>query len=227
MNTTHTTSDLPVQAVPQERTLKATAGVSITEAVGGLGTIVLAILAIAGVLQRFLGPIAVIAVGGSLFVEGGAIGSRYMNRLRAIGGEHIRPDELGLGMTAEFLAGAAGVVLGILALAGIATISLISTAVLVFGAALLLGSATTSRMTVAAAAPGEADTALQHVLNELTVASSGSQVLLGLGAAVLGILALVGLNPFILSMVALLCCGCSILFTGTTVGSKMVNLLHG
>lgn len=230
MNPTTHASDLSLHGERErEAALKAEAGVSITEAIGGIGAIVLAIIALAGVYPRYTGAVAVIAVGGSLFAEGGAIGSRYLNRLRAISSERMQAHDLGLGMTGEFIAGAAGVVLGILGLIGVGDPAvLLAAAVLAFGAALLIGTGASYRSSSWRTLPGTvpAESAAQQVLGQLTVAASTSQIMLGLATVVLGILALCGLSPYTLTMVGLLCTGCSILFTGTTLGSKAVGLMH-
>lgn len=201
---------------------------STTEAIGGVGAIILAVIALCGVLDRYLGPIAVIAVGGALFIEGGATGSRYLNRLRQMQAENPASEEIGLGMTVEFLAGAAGVVLGILAIAGVAPATLMAVAVLAFGAALALGSGPISRSSRWVAYPsGPEELGMRHVMGDLANAAAGAQLFLGFAAVVLGVLALVGLSPFVLEMAGILCVACSITFTGTTMGSKMVSLLHG
>ena len=59
------------------------------------------------------------------------------------------------------------------------------------------------------------------------MASAGAEVLVGGGAVVLGIIALVGTIPLTLTLVALLAMGASTLMTGTAVAGKFGGMcLH-
>jgi hypothetical protein len=91
---------------------------------------VLAILALVGILPRELTSVAAIAVGAAFFCEGGTLAAAYR---RTLSRSVIRA-----GITAEFLAGLAGIVLGILALFLDLTMSLLGAAIIVFGATMLL-----------------------------------------------------------------------------------------
>jgi hypothetical protein len=119
------------EAQPYKRLI---AGGSMIEAVGGVGALALAILGLAGILPLEFAAIAVICVGAALVFEGGAIGTRFSRLLSATGSGRLGAAELGGGMTAEFLGGAAGLVLGLLALLGVATGILIPVAAIVLGA---------------------------------------------------------------------------------------------
>ena len=85
------------------------------------------------------------------------------------------------GLAAEFLGGLTGIVLGILALLGVAPGTLLAVAVLIFGAAFVFSS----------------------TLNM----SSSTQAMLGFASLILGLLAVSGLNPLTLVLVALACLG--------------------
>ncbi len=208
----------------RETTMKAVAGGSITEAVCGIGTVVLAILGLARIAPGFMASIATIAFGVALLAQGGAVAARYARVARETSPEWGERAELGGGMGAELLAGAAGIVLGILGLLGIATDPLIPIAIIVFGGALLLGSSATVDVG-AVPAPG-ASARLAHAARQATAAASGAQVLLGIAAIVLGIIALVGVDPLVVSLVALLALGASVAFSGAAVGGRVANLLH-
>jgi hypothetical protein len=208
---------------PESKTLKAVAGGSLTEAVCGAAAVVLAIIGLAGALPPWMASIATIAFGVALLAEGGAVAARYRSMLHEVsGGERT---ELGGGMGAEFLAGGAGVVLGILGLIGLAPATLIPIAVLAFGGALLLGSGSTMELGLLRA-PGAFEERYAHVTRQATVAASGAQVLIGLAAIVLGIIALVGIDPITLSLVALLVLGASVLFSGGAITSRLGNVLR-
>jgi hypothetical protein len=206
-----------------ERTIKVVAGGSITEALCGIGTVVLAILGLAGVLPGYMASIATIAFGVALLSQGGAVAARWSRLIHETAPrEWDSRTELGGGMGAEFLGGAAGVVLGILGLIGLGTAVLIPIAVIVFGGALLLGtSATYDLGTLSVPTPHER---FANAVRQASAAASGAQVLLGLAAIVLGILALVGLDPVTVSLVALIVVGSSAIFTGGALGTRMASL---
>ncbi len=194
-------------------------GGSIVEAVAGIATIVLAILALVGVAPADLAPIATITVGVALLAEGGAIATRYSNLLAKAGGEYSST-ELGGGMSAELIGGAGGGILGLLALLHLQPMVLMPVAAIVFGAALLLGSGVTSRVSsMAIESAGDHTTHL--IAREAVLAAAGAQALVGLASGALGIIALVGINPLTLTLVALLALGSSILMSGTAIGGTV------
>jgi hypothetical protein len=209
----------------RERTAEYVATGSIVEAVGGAAAVILAILALANVMPTYLASIAAIALGVALLFEGGAIASRYSKLLYESAGPETT--ELGSGMSAEVIGGLCGIVLGILALIGLASVELLAVAAIVFGTAVLFSSGATSRLnslTIARHYGTERWT--QQVATELVWASTGIGVLAGFAAIVLGILALIGTYPLTLSLVAFLAVGSSVLLSGASLGEKMMAMIH-
>src|SRR5207248_1763230 len=142
-----------------------------------------------------------------LLLKGWGLASRYSKLRSEMGGGFLTATELGGGITAEFLAGAAGVALGILAILGVVPMVLLPAAIIVFGAALLLSSGARACLnSLAVARPGMHEIA-RHVAREAVFAAAGAQALIGLSGVILGILALVGFSPLILTLVALLSLG--------------------
>ncbi len=214
------------------RSAELMAGGSLVEAVGGVAGVVLAILGLVltGFLPVYLAAIAVIAVGFAMACEGAAIAGRYSRLLRETGDTPAAEAELGGGMTAEFLGGIAGIVLGILALLQLVPMVLLPVAAIVFGAALLLGCGATARLNHLVVERFCGTTL--HVLSrpiatEAVRAASGAQVLVGLGAIVLGILGLVPAFPTLtLALVAFLAAGASLLLSGAALSGKFLSLLR-
>ncbi|WP_437785597.1 hypothetical protein [Sorangium sp. So ce1097] len=199
-------------------------GGSLAEVACGAATVVLAILALTGTLPGYLVPIATIVLGVALLAHGGAVAAR-LRALSAAGaaGWDMRP-ELGGGTGAELIGGAAGVVLGILALVGMAPTVLLPVAVILFGGALLLGGGVTADLgALNASGPHER---LGDVSRQASVAASGLQTLVGAGAVVLGILALVGIDTVVLTLVGLLALGSALVLSGTTVSGRMAAILR-
>src|SRR5262249_28083397 len=116
----------------REKSIKVLAGGSMTEALCGAGTVVLALLGLAGIMQGMLASIATIVFGVALLAQGGAIAARFSRLVHETQPyEWNTRTELGGGMSAEFLGGGAGLVLGVLGLLGVATSVLIPIAVIV------------------------------------------------------------------------------------------------
>lgn len=174
---------------------------SVTEGIGALGTIVLAILGLAGIFTNIVASVATIVIG-AVFLADSMLARSAEYTLNAQG---IRSG-MGSGMTAGFFAGIATIVLGILSFFHPADI-LVAVSVLVLGGALLLSGGTLARLSWLMANPGASGEAWSG-------AGSGS-VFMGLAVTVLGILAVIGLVPMTLSLVGLLCLGTGAFFSGS------------
>jgi len=113
----------------------------LVDAIGGVATIVLAIVALSGVSQPMLVAVATIVFGATLLIQGGTMLTEYTKLVFPVGAVGSA-DEVGGGggLSALFLVGAAGIVLGILALINISPQTLTSVAVIAFGGALILSS---------------------------------------------------------------------------------------
>jgi hypothetical protein len=201
------------------------AGGSMIEAIGSVAAVVLTILGLSGIFPADLTAIAVIGIGISLLFEGGMVGARFSRLLAASDGKATGLSNLGGGMTGEFMAGAAGVVLGLLALLGIAPTVLPPVAAIVFGGALLVGSGVGARLSYLEVTNGRSQPGAEAVAREAVSATAGAQVLTGLAAALLGILALVGYTPMVLTLVALLITGTVLVLSGTAVSGRILHLV--
>ena len=189
------------------------------EAVAGGGALVLAILGLAGLFPMILAAIAVIAAGVAFLFEGAAVAARHRRlALEAGGGE----TEIETGVSAEIIGGLAGIALGILALLGVETTVLLAVSVMVFGGTLLFGSPAVYR--ASRAEPGTQVT--DAIARETVVGAAGAQALVGIGTITLGILALVGIIPQTLILVAVLSVGGAALLSGGALTTKMVGLLY-
>jgi hypothetical protein len=173
---------------------KWVAGGSMMEAVGAIATMALAIIGLAGILSPSMAAIATIVLGASLVIEGGSFGAAQASA--AAGTEFEARDT-----SAAFLGGVAGIVLGILALLGLAQMTLLAVAIIALGASFLLSG---------------------FGQGSAFGAGAGGHALVGLGAVVLGILAVVGLSPLVLILAALLALGAGALFSGSAQGTRAV-----
>lgn len=209
------------------RTYAVEAGGAATESMGGVAVVVLAILALAGVLRPVLTDIAGIVFGAAFIIEGAALAARHSAIMDRVVDSRSDQLEMGGGMTVELVAGLAGVALGILSLVGIVPTVLMPALVITGGAGLILSAGAVQRLNdVHAEAFGVADTA-RRVARTAISSAAGGQVLAGLGAVALGILALVGVgDPAILTTVGLLVLGSAITLSGTALSGKMLALFR-
>jgi hypothetical protein len=202
---------------------------SVAEAICALVTIVLTILALAHIAPNFLVAIATIVFGAALLLHGSATLAEYGRMCVQVGTSTAptMPASDG-GLSAVLLAGAAGVVLGILALLGISTTELTAIAVIAFGGALILGSSSALRIHLFKVALAKADERVQRLASdvlagEMLSSSAGIFGLAGLSAIVLGILALAGFSPVVLVLIALLALGSVSTINGIDLTSAMMS----
>lgn len=203
---------------------EATIGRSAAATSGGAAAIVLSILGLAGIYPMFMLPVATLAIGVAFLFKGAAVVADYTKALRHTDAGTLEQAEFSGGMSAEILAGAAGIVLGILGLLSHFAITLDACALIAFGGAQLMSSGVTHQLNQVKIAASGADNLAQRIAEEATMAANGSQILAGLAAAVLGILSLIGLAPVTLTLVGLLGIGGVNLLTGSALGSKMVHM---
>lgn len=203
--------------------VEAAAGGSALETIGGAGAVVLAIVGLAEVLPYAMAAVATIIVAAALMFEGASTTARLSRILHETRAEGTETAEMAGGMTAEFLGGAAGIVLGVLALIGLVPTVLIPVAAIVFGGSLVVGGAATARINSIALT--STDSRVLHAARMGVELSSGAELLVGTASVVLGILGVVGVNPLVLGLVALLSVGVAVLLNGGTVATKMMATL--
>lgn len=200
---------------------------SMVETIAGGVALVLAIIAMAGTESMALSAVACIVLGSALLLQGWAMGARYTHLIHETQtGWWSTAAELGSGVTVGFLAGVAGIVLGLLTLLGMADTVLLPVAAIVFGGALLLTCGATSKLNYLRMTQGETEHQ-QRVLARGGVAAAASfQVVLGLGAVVLGILALLHIQWMLLMLISLLAISASVIFSGAAVSGCLWGSWH-
>src|SRR5690242_780353 len=112
------------------------------DAIGGIATVVLAIVGLSGGSTDMMVAIATIVFGAALLILGGTMLSEYAHTIfsTTAAGTSGEFSFSGGGLAALFLVGAAGIVLGVLAVLGISPVELTAIAVIAFGGALILSS---------------------------------------------------------------------------------------
>jgi hypothetical protein len=222
MSTTYTgSSSAPVEAAAYG---------GLADAIGGIATIVLAIIALAGVYPEVILAIAVIVFGAALLVQGGTMLSEYASIIFPSGPAGPSSEQFGVGgLSSLFLVGVAGIVLGILALLGIASNTLAAIAVIAFGTALMLTSNSVRHLYMlqsSASTAGGAPRGTELLAGEMASGSAGVQMLAGLAAVVLGILGVLGVNHNILTLAALIVLGATVILTGSALSGLVIGFMR-
>ena len=201
------------------------------DALGGVATIVLAVVGLAGVKSEMMAAIATIVFGVALLVEGGAMLSEYANIVFPSGSRSASIENFGgAGLSAHFLVGAAGIVLGVLALLGIQSVILTSIALIAFGAAMVLSSNSVWKLhqlkRTMLPVDGQSISGTAILANEMASEFAGALSLAGLAGIVLGILAVAGLNPIVLTLAALIALGATLVLTGSSLSATVVSFMR-
>lgn len=194
---------------------------SIVQTIGGLGALVLGILGIVGVASSVFDPIAIIAAGGALLIGGTALTARY-SRLFPDTKSRRTKNAMLRGLTFQAFVGIGAIALGILALVGIATITLISASVIALGTALLIASRASVRLD-SLLLRNEMESG-ESVSHSAMFVASATEVIAGLGAIALGVLALVGLSPLMLTLIAMIAVGTAAFAGGTWLIDVIFNV---
>jgi hypothetical protein len=203
------------------------------DAVGGLATIVLAIAGLAGVAPNTMLSIVTVIFGAALLIQGGALLSEYARVVFPAGTTAASIDQFGGGaLSAIFLVGAAGMVLGVLALLGVYSVTLTAAAVIAFGAGMVMSSRSLLNLHMInsssseKSATHETRAGSEILAAEMASSSAGFQTIAGLAAIVLGILAIVGMRSDVLSLVALLALGATLVLTGSALSGVVLSFMR-
>jgi len=208
--------DAPRLLTPDRKTVVVVESGASVEVVTGLAAIVVTVIGIDGSRPIVMAAIATLLLGIALVSQGGAIASRWRAMLRRLDGSRYDRTELIGGIGTEVFGGIVGIVLGIIALAGVVPYTLIPVAAIVFGGALLLGGAAQPELANINQARGSRAQAVE--------ASGGIMVLVGIASAVLGILALLDVGPIVvLALIALLCVGAALVFAGGALAARLMG----
>jgi hypothetical protein len=200
----------------------------LADAIGGIATVVLAIMALAGVHPEIILPIAVIVFGAALLIQGGTMLSEYAGIIFPAGATGASSEQFGVGsLSSLFLVGVAGIVLGILALLGISPEILTAIAVIAYGSALMLTSNAVRHLyMLQSSANGHRRSAGELLAGEMASGSAGVQMLAGLASLVLGILAVLGINHDVLTLAALIVLGATVILTGSALSGLVIGFMR-
>jgi hypothetical protein len=195
------------------------------DALGGIATVVLAIIGLAGVKPEVLVSIATIVFGAALLIQGGAM----LTEFATTDGVPEESASSGGGLSALFLVGFAGIVLGVLALLGVHSGILTAVSAIAFGGALVISSTAVWQLLTSrsvAARFQSRSPMLRIMASEVAAGSSGLQAMAGLAVIVLGILAVAGIFTQGLTLIAFLVAGAAIVLTGSSLSGTMTGFMR-
>ena len=195
------------------------------DALGGIATVVLAIIGLAGVKPEILVSIATVVFGVALLIQGGAM----LTEFATTDGVTESESSSGGGLSALFLVGFGGIVLGVLALLGVYATILTAVSAIAFGAALVISSSAVWQLLTSrsVAARFQARSPMLRVMaSEVAAGSSGLQAMAGLAVIVLGILAVAGIFTQNLTLIAFLVAGAAIVLTGSSLSGTMTGFMR-
>ncbi|MEJ2668513.1 MAG: hypothetical protein P8Z81_15690 [Deinococcales bacterium] len=189
----------------------------------GAAAAVLGILGLAGVLPAVLAEVAVVLVGASFIAAQGNAAGRYEPALSTAERQQLRALPLAGDVTSEFVGGLAGALMGLLALLGVASTSLLAIAIIVLGAVAIMSGRSHDRVAAMLIETTDASPRVKAIAREAAGASTGALLLIGMGAVALGILALViTTNGLSLVLVASLGLGFGVLLEAASRSARTV-----
>ncbi|HKI44687.1 MAG TPA: hypothetical protein VKA08_05045 [Balneolales bacterium] len=214
------------ELVQEQHAYEVLSGGTMLEAIGGIAAIALTILSLAGLMPVLLTSIAVIAIGAALFMEGTSIAAEYRDLLASTSNNQLSAEELGSGISIEFVAGIGAIALGILSLVGVATFTLLPISAIVLGAGVLLSSGTKSRLNSTKIRMADVSNTANAIARDIASTSIAGELFIGVGAMTLGILALIGLSPMMLTIIGILGVGTSSAMSGSALSGRFWGLTH-
>lgn len=218
----------------RESTFRETAAYGgLIDAIGGVATVIIAIVGLSGVNAPMMASIGTIVFGVALLIQGGTMLSEYAQIIFPAGSRTTNVEGFGgSSLSVVFLVGVAGIVLGVLSLLGIEPATLTPIAAIAFGSALLLSSNAVWQLHVLSQESLRSRDQMgaggsEILASEMAFGSAGIQALSGLAVIVLGILAIAGAaNDLTLNLVALLALGATIVFTGGSLSATLLSFMR-
>jgi hypothetical protein len=210
----------------EKETAKVIFSGTLAEGLVAGGAVILSIIGLIGAMEQTLLSVSVIALGAALLFEGAAISARFYELVSETTKDKIGMAELSAGTAAESLAGIFTIVLGILAIIGLRPLLLIPAAIIMTGGCLILGAGANARLTSLRIAKPEQHYLVREIARQAALSTTGFQVLVGMGAITLGILALADVEPLTLSLVAVLGISGSILLSGSALAGRMFSIFR-
>jgi hypothetical protein len=200
---------------------------SIAEGISGIGATIVCIIGLYRIFPGIMLPIASILIGTAMLFKGGAV----LSKIESIIDEdpeksRFHTAEIGIGTTSESFGGITGIILGILSLLGITPMTLLASASIIFGVSIMVASGLDFRLNSISAMNPVHSPLAKKLCEEAVAASADMEILAGMGAVVLGILALLGFNPQTLILISMLSIGTVLFMNSLALWTRIFNVFR-
>lgn len=194
--------------------------------VGGVATVILAILGLIGFYAPIMVVIATIVFGVALLIRGNGMMSDHAGFSVLFGANS--PMFNVSSRSALVLFGAGGIALGVLSLLDFDSAVLTPIASIMFGGALILSSVSAWHLHVVNRACARSEESSRDVLaNQVVFDSAGIQIFGGFAAVLLGVLAVSGArNDLTFNLVALLILGSALVLKGGGLNAILLSFMR-
>lgn len=187
-----------------------------------LGIVGLALATSNGAVSAILDAVSVIVLGIGLIMAGAALFDSYARLLATVEGAGSARDAVS-GTTLDYFLGAGIVILGILALLHLAAPELVAVAFILIGAGFALNSAAAVRVVGIESGEGAVQGPAQRLRTEIVLATFSVRMISGLAVVVLGILAVVGIVPSTLTLIAAIVAGAALAASVTSMPMRFAR----
>jgi hypothetical protein len=189
-----------------------------------LGIVGLAIFSGHPDVPMYLAAVAAIALGLSLISVGTSLAASY-SRLaaRAEASDPAAGGQVG-GTPVDMFLGAV-IILGVLALLRLDPAVLIPVQVILVGAGMILNGAGTIRLAALETDMAAERTIARRINEELVFSTATVRMIAGIAVLIMGILGVVGTEPMLLALSAMLAAGGALLLNSTSLSHRMVGIL--
>ncbi len=214
------------QIKQERRSAKTVLSDSLAEGIAGGVVVVLSLVGLFNLAPELMLPVSAIVMGVAFLLESKSISVRILRLLGNLPKDELSGEQPHVGVTAEFIAGTTGVLLGFLALLGWRPLVMVPVVVIAYGSALIFGSGLTARLNDLEDESSGAPVCVTRLFCEAVSAATGAEFLFGMGAGILGIVALTGMSPVTATLGALLIVGLSSFLNGTAIIARIKGTLR-
>lgn len=212
--------------VAQQPFYRERAAFGLIDDIGGVATLLLAILGLAGLYAPLLAAIATIIFGVALLVQGRALLTLY-TQASVEAAANASAFAASIRFTVVLL-GAAGAALGVLSLLDFNSAVLTPVASIMFGAGLVLSGVSMWHLNAIRRASAKGGESLEDIVaNHMVFDSLGVQIFAGLAAIILGVLAASGATyDLTFNLVALLILGSALVLKGGSLNAILLSFMR-
>ncbi|MCF7892455.1 MAG: hypothetical protein K9L96_05730 [Candidatus Omnitrophica bacterium] len=201
---------------------------SAMQAIAGITAVILSILGLAKIQPYLMLYVSAIVLGVALMLKGAAIASYLRELIERTEEKNIfQKAEFTSGVGAETLGGGTTIILAIISLIRMrntGSLTLMAVAAIVLGAAVVISSSVNLRLNTLAISDEFGETT-RRLIKDINRGAADTQLVAGIAAIILGVLALLQFVPLTLIFVAILIIGAVNLFTGTALGGRIISFI--